>query len=57
MGMAYWQGGTVADDWSTSYGHFMIGQRKKGICQSISNQMDFISKKEANMAIYAELWK
>jgi hypothetical protein len=49
---------TVADDWSTSYaGHFMIEAEKKGTFSSISNQMDFVSAKEAKQWRFAELWK
>ena len=40
-GMSYWQGGTDADDWGTSYsGHFMIEAEKKGYFLPI----DFKSK-------------
>jgi uncharacterized protein YfaS (alpha-2-macroglobulin family) len=55
-GMSYWQGGTVADDWSTSYtGHFMIETEKKGTLQSISKQNGFrINKRSQTVAIYAE---
>ncbi|MGZ9676907.1 alpha-2-macroglobulin family protein [Flavobacterium sp. GNP001] len=49
-GMAYWQGGTVADDWSTSYaGHFMIEAEKKGYLLPINFKTKWISyqQKEA----------
>ncbi len=49
-GMAYWQGGTVADDWSTSYaGHFMIEAEKKGYFLPINFKTKWISyqQKEA----------
>lgn len=49
-GMSYWQGGTVADDWGTSYaGHFMIEAEKKGYFLPINFKSKWISyqQKEA----------
>ncbi|MBB1192187.1 hypothetical protein DNC80_00685 [Flavobacterium sp. SOK18b] len=49
-GMAYWQGGTVADDWGSSYaGHFMIEAEKKGYFLPINFKTKWISyqQKEA----------
>ncbi|TWI02392.1 hypothetical protein IQ05_00642 [Flavobacterium tiangeerense] len=49
-GMAYWQGGTVADDWGSSYaGHFMIEAEKKGYFLPINFKSKWISyqQKEA----------
>jgi uncharacterized protein YfaS (alpha-2-macroglobulin family) len=56
-----WQGGTVADDWSTSYaGHFMIEAEKKVFANQFQNQMDFVSTKEAKqwrfMPSYGMIW-
>ncbi|PKB16286.1 alpha-2-macroglobulin [Flavobacterium sp. 5] len=49
-GMAYWQGGTEADDWGSSYaGHFMIEAEKKGYFLPINFKSKWISyqQKEA----------
>ncbi|MBF4471873.1 alpha-2-macroglobulin family protein [Flavobacterium sp. HJJ] len=49
-GISYWQGGTVADDWGTSYaGHFMIEAEKKGYFLPINFKTKWISyqQKEA----------
>ncbi|WP_281323647.1 MG2 domain-containing protein [Flavobacterium sp. IMCC34518] len=49
-GMSYWQGGTVADDWGSSYaGHFMIEAEKKGYFLPINFKSKWISyqQKEA----------
>jgi len=49
-GIAYWQGGTTADDWGTSYaGHFMIEAEKKGYFLPINFKSKWISfqQKEA----------
>ncbi|WP_281238081.1 alpha-2-macroglobulin family protein [Flavobacterium praedii] len=49
-GMSYWQGGTVADDWGSSYaGHFMIEAEKKGYFLPINFKTKWISyqQKEA----------
>lgn len=49
-GIAYWQGGTTADDWGTSYaGHFMIEAEKKGYFLPINFKAKWISyqQKEA----------
>ena len=49
-GMSYWQGGTTADDWGTSYaGHFMIEAEKKGYFLPINFKTKWISyqQKEA----------
>jgi uncharacterized protein YfaS (alpha-2-macroglobulin family) len=43
-GMSYWQGGTDADDWGTSYsGHFMIEAEKKGYFLPINFKTKWIS--------------
>ncbi len=43
-GIAYWQGGTTADDWGTSYaGHFMIEAEKKGYFLPINFKSKWIS--------------
>ncbi|QZK91476.1 hypothetical protein K5V07_13605 [Flavobacterium sp. CHNK8] len=49
-GLSYWQGGTVADDWGSSYaGHFMIEAEKKGYFLPINFKSKWISyqQKEA----------
>ena len=49
-GLAYWQGGTIADDWSSSYsGHFMIEAEKKGYFLPINFKSKWLSyqQKEA----------
>ncbi|WP_281323196.1 alpha-2-macroglobulin family protein [Flavobacterium aestivum] len=49
-GISYWQGGTIADDWGTSYaGHFMIEAEKKGYFLPINFKSKWISyqQKEA----------
>ncbi|MEM0578430.1 alpha-2-macroglobulin family protein [Flavobacterium polysaccharolyticum] len=49
-GLSYWQGGTVADDWGSSYaGHFMIEAEKKGYFLPINFKTKWISyqQKEA----------
>lgn len=49
-GMSYWQGGTEADDWGSSYaGHFMIEAEKKGYFLPINFKSKWISyqQKEA----------
>nr|WP_255557629.1 MG2 domain-containing protein [Flavobacterium taihuense] len=49
-GITYWQGGTIADDWGTSYaGHFMIEAEKKGYFLPINFKTKWISyqQKEA----------
>jgi uncharacterized protein YfaS (alpha-2-macroglobulin family) len=49
-GITYWQGGTTADDWGTSYaGHFMIEAEKKGYFLPINFKSKWISyqQKEA----------
>ncbi|HEU4788814.1 MAG TPA: alpha-2-macroglobulin family protein, partial [Flavobacterium sp.] len=49
-GITYWQGGTIADDWGTSYaGHFMIEAEKKGYFLPINFKSKWISyqQKEA----------
>ena len=43
-GIAYWQGGTTADDWGTSYaGHFMIEAEKKGYFLPINFKSKWLS--------------
>jgi uncharacterized protein YfaS (alpha-2-macroglobulin family) len=43
-GMSYWQGGTEADDWGSSYaGHFMIEAEKKGYFLPINFKSKWIS--------------
>jgi uncharacterized protein YfaS (alpha-2-macroglobulin family) len=49
-GLSYWQGGTEADDWCSSYaGHFMIEAEKKGYFLPINFKSKWISyqQKEA----------
>jgi alpha-2-macroglobulin len=49
-GMSYWQGGTEADDWGSSYaGHFMIEAEKKGYFLPVNFKSKWISyqQKEA----------
>lgn len=49
-GITYWQGGTIADDWGTSYaGHFMIEAEKKGYFLPVNFKSKWISyqQKEA----------
>ncbi|QKJ62382.1 alpha-2-macroglobulin [Flavobacterium sp. M31R6] len=49
-GITYWQGGTEADDWGSSYaGHFMIEAEKKGYFLPINFKSKWISyqQKEA----------
>lgn len=46
-GMAYWQGGTTADDWGTSYaGHFMIEAEKKGYFLPINFKSKWLSHQQ-----------
>ena len=53
-GLAYWQGGTEADDWGTSYaGHFMIEAEKKGYFLPIN----FKSKWLAYQQKEAKRWR
>jgi len=43
-GLAYWQGGTMADDWGSSYaGHFMIEAEKKGYFLPINFKLKWLS--------------